>query len=87
MTHFQHSTLAVTRNHQQQQTPSATHAHTQTQARTCYIAPGGAWCCLELSVFQVGLASRGHQAVCKGNQGVLGAVPCVGLVLVTALML
>jgi hypothetical protein len=36
-------------------------------------------------MFQVWLACRGHQAVSKGHQGLLGAVTCVRLVLVTAL--
>lgn len=52
---------------------------------TCHIAAGCAWRRLELAVLQMRLPRRGHQAVCKGDKGVLCAVTCVRLVLVTAL--
>ena len=52
---------------------------------TCHVTSRCAWCCLELSVLEVWLTSRRHQAVSKRHQGVLGAVTRVGLMLVLAL--
>jgi hypothetical protein len=53
--------------------------------RTGYVAARRPWCCFQQAVAQVRLSCTGHKAVSKGNQGLLGAIAHVGLMLVVAL--